>query len=270
MSIDYAVIPVAGLGTRMRPASSAIPKEMITMVDRPVIDYIVQEAVDAGIKNIVLVTREGKSCIEDYLTDVGRFAHNVNFMMVRQKEALGLGNAIYAAQPIVRENSFTVLLPDVVTQTSSDLKDMIREYEAFGRMAVAVQEVPRDEVYKYGVVDVAETPERGEIVNIKGLVEKPAIEEAPSNLAIVGRYVLCKDIFYRLENIPMGAGGEIQLTDAIVESMGVYPYYAYRMKGETFDCGSKIGLLQATMHFAARHPLFGLDYRKIISKASKK
>lgn len=269
--IEYAVIPVAGLGTRMRPASRSIPKEMITLVDRPVIDYVVNEAIQAGIKNIVLVTRDGKSSIEDYFSGPMVLPNDVNIISVRQSEALGLGHAVLAAEPVVKNKPFAVLLPDVVVENSSNLKDMIKLFANKGRYSLLVQKVKPIDVSKYGIVDVVQDTSSGNFSakEIKGLIEKPSIEDAPSNLAIVGRYILSPSIFGCLRKTNFGAGGEIQLTDAIIQDMKSKSYYSYTLTGKTFDCGNKLGLFEATLHYAERHPEFGSRMRVAIQEAAE-
>ena len=278
-SVLKAVIPVAGLGTRVLPASKSIPKEMMPVVDKPVIQHVVEEAVNSGIKEIILVTRSGKSAIEDHFdkhyeleaelskkgkTSILESVQNivpadVTISAVRQPEALGLGHAIQCASSLVNNTPFVVILPDVLVNnhenTSTDLSKMISAYESTGASQIMVEAVPEDKVQMYGITDCqGQTPSAGESVAISRMVEKPKQEEAPSNLAVVGRYVLPGEIMQLLDETKPGAGGEIQLTDALDTLLQSNPVEAYRMMGKTYDCGSKLGYLQANLAYGLQHP----------------
>ena len=278
-SVIKAVIPVAGLGTRVLPASKSIPKEMMPVVDKPVIQHVVEEAVNSGIKEIILVTRSGKSAIEDHFdkhyeleaelskkgkTSILESVQNivpadVTISAVRQPEALGLGHAIQCASSLVNNTPFVVILPDVLVNnhenTSTDLSKMISAYESTGASQIMVEAVPEDKVQMYGITDCqGQTPSAGESVAISRMVEKPKQEEAPSNLAVVGRYVLPGEIMQLLDETKPGAGGEIQLTDALDTLLQSNPVEAYRMMGKTYDCGSKLGYLQANLAYGLQHP----------------
>lgn len=278
-----AVIPVAGLGTRMLPATKAIPKEMLPIVDRPLIQYVVNEAISAGIKEIVLVTHSSKNSIENHfdtsfeleatlekrvkrqlLAEVQSICpKDVTIIHVRQGEAKGLGHAINCAAPIIGDEPFVVILPDVIIDdVASDLKkdnlaEMIQRFETTGESQIMVEPVPKNEVDKFGVVDLGDVKiQQGESAAILNMVEKPPVDQAPSNLAVVGRYVLSKNIWPLLAKTPAGAGDEIQLTDAIAMLMEKEIVDAYSMKGKSHDCGSKIGYLKAIVEFALRRDEF--------------
>lgn len=282
--VKKAVIPVAGLGTRMLPATKAIPKEMLPVVDKPLIQYVVNECVAAGIREIVLVTHASKNSIENHfdtsfeleatlekrvkrqlLEDVQAIVpKDVTIMHVRQGVANGLGHAIMCAHPVVGDNPFAVVLPDVIMDDAAsnlkkdNLAEMVSRFNTNRVSQVMVEEVPEEEVSKFGVVDLdgAEIT-AGQSAKIHATVEKPAIDEAPSNLAVVGRYVLSEKIWELLEFTPPGAGGEVQLTDAIASLMKLEQVDAYYMKGKSHDCGSKIGYMKANIDFALRHPEIG-------------
>ena len=289
MTIKKAILPVAGLGTRFLPASKAIPKEMVTVVDRPAIEYVVKEAVAAGIEQIILVTHSSKASIENYfdrnfeletileqknkfdllkeITDI--LPAHISVVGVRQPQPLGLGHAVLCAKSIVGDDDFAVLLPDVLvkeTDERNDLSLMIERYTKSNAAQIMVEAVPDSLVDQYGIVDVAETPAEGESIIMQGIVEKPAIGTAPSNLSVVGRYVLPAKIMTLLEQTPKGAGNEIQLTDAIAMLQQSEPVEAYRMKGRTFDCGSKIGYLKAVLHYGVDHPKLGDEFKILIQE----
>ncbi len=276
-----AIIPVAGLGTRMLPATKAIPKEMLPIVDKPLIQYVVNEAIAAGIKQIVLVTHSSKNSIENHfdtsfeleatlearvkrqlLDEVRAICpSDVTIMHIRQGEAKGLGHAIACARPCIGNNPFVVMLPDVlIDDAASDLSkdnltDMINNFRATEKSQVMVEAVPDDQVNKYGIVDCAGiTLNQGDAAPMVGMVEKPALEDAPSNQAVVGRYVLSRAIWDILDNTPVGAGGEVQLTDAIATLMKTETVEAYSMIGKSHDCGSKVGYMLANMEYGLRHP----------------
>ena len=289
MMIKKAILPVAGLGTRFLPASKSIPKEMVTVVDRPAIEYVVREAVEAGIEQIILVTHSSKASIENYfdrnfelettleqkqkfdllkeITDI--LPKHVSVVSVRQPQPLGLGHAVLCAKDIVGDEAFAVLLPDVLVKNKShknDLSLMIQRFEQSQAAQIMVEAVPDHLVDQYGIVDVAISPNEGESAIMQGIVEKPAIGTAPSNLSVVGRYILPAEIMSLLENTPRGAGNEIQLTDAIAALQQTETVEAYRMKGQTFDCGSKLGYLKAVLHYGIEHPKLGAEFKGLIQE----
>lgn len=287
--IKKAILPVAGLGTRFLPASKSIPKEMVTVVDRPAIEYVVKEAVAAGIEQIILVTHSSKASIENYfdrnfelettleskkkfdllkeITEI--LPPHVSVVSVRQPQPLGLGHAVLCAKDIIANEPFAVLLPDVLVKDSDELNDlslMIQHYKQSKAAQIMVETVPDHLVDQYGIVDVASSPAVGESLVMQGIVEKPAVGTAPSNLSVVGRYVLPAKIMQLLETTPKGAGNEIQLTDAIAELQKTETVEAYRMKGQTFDCGSKLGYLKAVLHYGIEHPQLGKDFKTLIKE----
>ncbi|RLL47428.1 UTP--glucose-1-phosphate uridylyltransferase [Acinetobacter cumulans] len=287
--IKKAILPVAGLGTRFLPASKSIPKEMVTVVDRPAIEYVVREAVAAGVEQIILVTHSSKASIENYfdrnfelettlenkkkydllktITEI--LPAHVSVVSVRQPQPLGLGHAVLCAKSIVGEDDFAVLLPDVLVKddaADNDLSLMIRRFNESKASQIMVEAVPDELVDQYGIVDVATTPEEGHSIVMQGIVEKPAVGTAPSNLSVVGRYVLPAKIMQLLEQTPKGAGNEIQLTDAIALLQQTESVEAYRMKGQTFDCGSKIGYLKAVLHYGIAHPQLGEEFKTLIKE----
>lgn len=290
--IRKAVLPVAGLGTRCLPASKAIPKEMITIVDKPVIQYVVEEAVAAGIKEIVLVTHSSKAAIENHfdkhfeleasLEAKGKtellnelrsiIPDDVKIISVRQPEPLGLGHAVLCARPVIGDNQpFAVLLPDVLVDAHglerNDLASMIDAFEQSGRSQIMVENVPREVVDKYGIVAIdGQPPEAGMSAPITSVVEKPAVDEAPSTLAVIGRYLLPGAIFPLLADTAPGAGNEIQLTDAIDTLRDREGVAAYRMQGATYDCGHQLGYLEATLVFAKRHPKYAAGFTELLNK----
>lgn len=287
--IKKAILPVAGLGTRFLPASKSIPKEMVTVVDRPAIEYVVREAVAAGIEQIILVTHSSKASIENYfdrnfeletiLENKKKFdllkeiteilPPHVSVVSVRQPQPLGLGHAVLCAKAVVGDEDFAVLLPDVLVkddQAENDLAKMIARFEATGASQIMVEAVPEHLVDQYGIVDVAESPAVAESIIMQGIVEKPAVGTAPSNLSVVGRYVLPAKIMQLLEQTPKGAGNEIQLTDAIAMLHQTDCIEAYRMKGQTFDCGSKLGYLKAVLHYGVDHPKLGEEFKALIKQ----
>lgn len=287
--IKKAILPVAGLGTRFLPASKSIPKEMVTVVDRPAIEYVVREAVQAGIEQIILVTHSSKASIENYFdrnfelettlaqknkTDLLKeiteiLPAHVSVVSVRQPQPLGLGHAVLCAKSIIGSDDFAVLLPDVLVKEKSyqnDLACMIQRYEAVQAAQIMVEAVPDHMVDQYGIVDVAKSPAEGESIAMQGIVEKPAVGTAPSNLSVVGRYILPAKIMQLLEQTPKGAGNEIQLTDAIAMLQTTDVVEAYRMKGETFDCGSKLGYLKAVLHYGIAHPKLGHEFKQLIAE----
>ncbi len=286
--VRKAVIPVAGLGTRMLPATKAIPKEMLPVVDKPLIQYVVQECIAAGIKEIVLVTHSSKNSIENHfdisfelesmlekrvkrqlLDEVQNICpKDVTIMHVRQGQAKGLGHAVFCARPLVGDAPFAVVLPDVLIDSyDSDLKKdnlahMAALFSSTGISQVMVEPVPMQNVSSYGVADVeGHQLQAGESVNMTAIVEKPKVEEAPSNLSVVGRYVFTPDIWDALEYTPLGAGDEIQLTDAIAILMKSQPVNAYHIKGRSHDCGNKLGYMQAFVEFGLRDKNLGPGFQ---------
>ena len=287
--IKKAILPVAGLGTRFLPASKSIPKEMVTVVDRPAIEYVVKEAVAAGIEQIILVTHSSKASIENYfdrnfelettlenkdkldlLAEISNILpSHVSVVSIRQPQPLGLGHAVLCAKDIVGNEAFAVLLPDVLVKDSStqnDLSLMIERFNESKASQIMVEAVPDHLVDQYGIVDVAQSPDEGESIVMQGIIEKPAVGTAPSNLSVVGRYVLPAEIMQLLEQTPRGAGNEIQLTDAIAKLQETQKVEAYRMKGQTFDCGSKIGYLKAVLHYGLEHPKLGVEFKQLIQE----
>ncbi len=267
--IRAAVFPVAGRGTRFLPATKASPKEMLPIVDKPLIQYAVEEAVDAGATKLIFITGSSKRAIEDHfdadpeleraLTEAGKadlvesihgiVPQGVTCIYIRQGEPLGLGHAVLCARPAVGDEPFFVhLADDLIAGDSPCLTQMSGEYEKHGGSVIAVETVPIEETSSYGIVAVDDA---GRIINI---VEKPAPDEAPSNSAVVGRYLLSPEIFDKLETTERGAGGEIQLTDAIADLLDESPVYAYSFDGTRYDCGSKLGYLKATVAFGLAHP----------------
>ncbi len=286
--ITKAVIPVAGLGTRMLPATKAIPKEMLPLVDKPLIQFIVNECVNAGIKEIVLVTHSSKNAIENHfdtsfeleatlearvkrqlLDEVQSICpKDVTVMHVRQGHAKGLGHAVLCAKPLVGDAPFAVVLPDVILdeytadQSKENLAAMLQRYEETGASQIMVEPVPMSDVSKYGVVDCNGTElAAGESCPMTRMVEKPAVEDAPSNLAVVGRYVLSHKIWDKLAITPPGAGDEIQLTDAIDMLMAEETVEAFHMSGKSHDCGDKLGYLKAFVEYGMRHKDLGEDFK---------
>lgn len=290
--ITKAVIPVAGLGTRMLPATKAIPKEMLPIVDKPLIQYIVNECVDAGISEIVLVTHSSKNAIENHfdksfelettlemrvkrqlLDEIQAICpKGVTIMHVRQGEAKGLGHAVSIARPLVGNNPFAVVLPDVLIDDAScnlkqdNLAAMIERYDTVNASQVMVEPVPQELVSSYGVVDCAGVElSANDSAKMSQIVEKPSLEEAPSNLAVVGRYVLSEKIWDLLDNTKPGAGDEIQLTDAIASLMEEETVEAYNMVGKSHDCGSKFGYMKAFVEYGLRHKEKGQEFKTFLS-----
>ncbi|MBH1919352.1 UTP--glucose-1-phosphate uridylyltransferase GalU [Serratia marcescens] len=292
-----AVIPVAGLGTRMLPATKAIPKEMLPVVDKPLIQYIVSECVAAGIKDIVLVTHSSKNAIENHfdtsfeleamlearvkrqlLAEVKSICPpDVTVMQVRQGQAKGLGHAVLCAKPMVGDSPFVVLLPDVLLDDATadlrteNLARMLQRFDETGFSQIMVEPVPEQDVSKYGVVDCAgATIAAGESAPMTAVVEKPAREDAPSNLAVVGRYVLSADIWPLLEKTPPGAGDEIQLTDAIAMLMEDQTVEAFHMSGKSHDCGDKLGYMKAFVQYGLRHGSEGENFSRWLKQTLNK
>ena len=267
--VTKAIFPVAGLGTRFLPATKSVPKEIMTLVDRPLIQYAIDEARAAGIKEFIFVTSRGKSALEDYFDHSPELENNLRkkgkdellemlkttnmdsgaIAYIRQHKALGLGHAVWCARRLVGNEPFAVILPDdVIAAEKPCLQQMVEAHAETGGCMVAAMEVPQDKASSYGVLDIKD--DMGSMVSVKGMVEKPPADEAPSNLAVIGRYILTPKIMQNLNRIKSGTGGEIQLTDAIAEEIAQErDVYGFRFRGQRFDCGSKAGFLQATVAF---------------------
>jgi len=292
--VTKAVIPVAGLGTRMLPATKAIPKEMLPIVDKPMIQYIVNECIEAGITDIVLVTHSSKNAIENHfdtsyelestlekrvkrslLEEVRSICpSHVTIMHVRQGIAKGLGHAVLCAKPLVGDEPFAVVLPDVlIDEVSCDLSkenmaEMLRLFDENDESQIMVEPVPMEQVSNYGVADVnGHKLDAGSSAQMTQVVEKPPVDEAPSNLAVVGRYVLSSAIWDFLEKTPAGAGDEIQLTDAIAMLMKNETVNAFHMTGKSHDCGSKLGYMIANVEYAKRHPELGEAFTEYLDNS---
>jgi len=310
LKVRKVIIPVAGLGTRVLPASKAIPKEMMPVVDKPVIQYVVEEAVAAGIKEIILVTRSGKSAIEDHFdshyeleaelarknktallaaiqniipSDVSIIAvrqdqakgiqniipSDVSIIAVRQDQAKGLGHAVHCAAPLINDEPFAVILPDVLVNNAADEKNdlarMVAEFEATSAAQIMVGEVAAEKVQSYGIADCKGVQlAAGQSTAISGLVEKPTPEQAPSNLAVIGRYILPARVMSLLADGKPGAGGEIQLTDAIDSLLSEQSVAAYKMTGETYDCGEKLGYVKANIAYGLQHSETAVGLKEFI------
>ena len=283
--VTKAVFPVAGLGTRFLPATKASPKEMMPIVDKPLIQYAVEEAVAAGISDMIFVTGRSKRAIEDHFdkayeleteleqhgkTELLEFVRNmlpknINCIYIRQPEALGLGHAVLCAYPAVGDEPFAVLLADdLIDDDPTVMNQMVDVHDYYRSSVIGVQQVPRAETKRYGIVD--SKPLTESLDQILRIVEKPAPEEAPSTLGVVGRYVLTSRIFHHLRRIDKGSGGEIQLTDGIAALMAEEQVLAYRYKGTRYDCGSKLGYLEATVAFGLRHPEVGKDFAAALQR----
>ena len=272
--VTKAVFPVAGLGTRFLPATKSVPKEIMTLVDRPLVQYAIDEARAAGIKEFIFVTARGKSALEDYFDHLPELENKLRrdgktqlleilkstnmdsgaIAYIRQHKALGLGHAVWCARRLIGNEPFAVMLPDdVIAAETPCLQQMVEAHAETGGCMVAAMEVSREATSSYGVLDVAE--DMGSIVSVKGMVEKPPAAEAPSNLAVIGRYILTPKVLQNLNQIKPSAGGELQLTDAIAAEIEKgRDVFGYRFRGERFDCGSKAGFLQATVAFGLARP----------------
>lgn len=284
MSIKKAVFPVAGLGTRFLPATKVIPKEMLPLVDKPLVQYSVEEAVSAGIDQIIFITAKGKRVIEDYfdrfpelestLREKGlddlvdsmiRTSEMADFVFIRQKEPKGLGHAILCSKPVVEHEYFAVFLADdVIVGERPAISFLLDAHERYGGSIVALEEVSPEEVSRYGIVKVKEVDEG--VYRIIDLVEKPPKESAPSNLAIIGRYVLSPKIFKCLEGVKPGAGGEIQLTDAMRLLLEEEPIYGVKYKGKRYDCGTIESFIKATVELVLQHEDFKRDFKAFLKK----
>jgi UTP--glucose-1-phosphate uridylyltransferase len=285
MHISKAVFPAAGLGTRFLPATKAQPKEMLPLVDKPLIQYVIEEAVAAGIRNVTIVTGRGKNAIEDHfdvsyelehvlearskvqqLAEVREISNMISVSYVRQKEALGLGHAILVARDSIGNEPFAVMLgDDIIDAQVPCMKQMIDLFEKLQSSIIAACEVPHSEIHHYGVIrGVPVAGFNGRVYRVQDVVEKPLASEAPSNMAIIGRYILTPEIFNILEKTRKGSGGEIQLTDGIRILLEQQPVYAYMFEGKRYDAGDKLGFLKATVEFALRRSDLGDDFRQYL------
>ena len=283
--VKKAILPVGGLGTRFLPATKAMPKEMLPIVDKPLIQYAVEEARAAGIEEFIFVTGRGKTAIEDHFDRSWELEQTLQsrsknalleqalaFMprpgqiaYTRQQEPLGLGHAVWCARHLIGNEPFAVLLADDLIQAENPcLAQMVDAHAELGGNMVAAMDVPRDETQRYGILDVVE--EDGRLVRAKGLVEKPSPDEAPSTLSIIGRYILQPEVLQELDRQEVGAGGEIQLTDAMARTIGRLPFNGYRFEGRRYDCGDKAGFLEATVAFALAREDLGEAMREIIAR----
>jgi UTP--glucose-1-phosphate uridylyltransferase len=284
--VRKAVFPAAGLGTRMLPATKAQPKEMLNVVDKPLIQYGVEEAVAAGLSQVILVTAAHKSSMEDHfdlapelerllerkgdtktLAEVRRVAQMAQICSVRQQQALGLGHAVLVAKDVVGDEPFAVFLPDDIIDSGDDepcMRQLLRVHERLGCSVIAAERVPAEHVSRYGILAVREVEPR--LYQVLDMVEKPRVGEAPSNLAIMGRYVLTPDIFPMLEQTSAGAGGEIQLTDGLKRLLEHQTIYAYEYVGRRYDCGNKLGYLRATVELALKRDDLKVDFRRILEE----
>ncbi len=280
--VTKAIFPAAGLGTRFLPATKASPKEMLPLVDKPLIQYVVEEAKRSGIQDIIIITGRGKRAIEDHfdvsfeleaalekkgnkklLADVRKISNLMRFSYVRQGEPLGLGHAVLCAEPLVGVEPFAVLLgDDIIDGEPPCLKQMLKIFRRFRSPVIAIEPVPREKTKEYGIIEAEKIEDR--IYLIKDMVEKPPPDKAPSNLAVIGRYILTPEIFHFLRRTPPGRGGEIQLTDALRDMARDYPVYGYIFEGKRYDAGSKIGFLEATVEFAIKNPEVGPEFRQYL------
>ncbi|MEM9739876.1 MAG: UTP--glucose-1-phosphate uridylyltransferase GalU [Pseudomonadota bacterium] len=285
--IRKAVLPVAGFGTRVLPATKAIPKELLPVVDRPALQYVVDEAVAAGIEHIVFITGRNKGAIEDYFdvayeleqsliakqkTTIHEELKRIHMppgttSFIRQQGAFGLGHAIWCARDVIGNEPFAILLPDVLVKADkSCTAQMVEAYDKVGGNIIAVDAVPEDEVSKYGVI--SPTSRDGNLIRMSGMVEKPAKEDAPSNLKITGRYILQPEIFGLLEKQSPGAGNEVQLTDSMASLMEMQDFFALEYDGQDYDCGSKLGYFEAVLAYALDNPEIGESVRALVRKAA--
>lgn len=269
--VKKAIIPAAGLGTRFLPATKAMPKEMLPIVDKPTIQYIVEEAIEAGIEDIIIVTGKDKRAIEDHfdsahlletrlaesekfeLLNAVQLSSKVDIHYIRQKAPLGLGHAVWTARKFIGDEPFAVLLGDDIIQAETPgLKQLMNEYDKMQSSIIGIMEVPEDETYRYGIIDPSEQQDR--LYKVKNFVEKPRAGTAPSNLAIIGRYIFTPEIFNYLDQMKIGAGGEIQLTDAIEQLNTIQHVYGYAFEGKRFDVGEKRGFMETSIEFALQRP----------------
>ncbi len=286
LPVRKAVFPVGGMGTRFLPATKAMPKEMLPVVDKPLIQYAVEEAAAAGIDHFIFVTGRGKNTIEDHfdfcpdlersLKERGKVelleavtswmpAHSGKISYTRQREPLGLGHAVWCARDLVGDEPFAVLLPDdLILSKVPCLKQMVAVHSETGGHVVAATDVPKEHTKRYGILDVAE--DNGRVARAKGLVEKPDPDKAPSTLSIIGRYILHPIVFEELSKRIVGAGGEIQLTDALARTLETVPFHGLRFEGTRYDCGDKVGWLEANVAFALQRPDLSADAKAALNK----
>ncbi|MCJ1908236.1 UTP--glucose-1-phosphate uridylyltransferase GalU [Planococcus ruber] len=280
--VRKAIIPAAGLGTRFLPATKAMPKEMLPIVDKPTIQYIVEEAIESGIEDIIIVTGKDKRAIEDHfdsahlletrlaesekfeLLNAVQLSSKVDIHYIRQKSPLGLGHAVWTARKFIGDEPFAVLLGDDIIQAETPgLKQLINQFDEQQSSVIGMMEVPENETYRYGIINPAER--MGKLYRAKGFVEKPRAGTAPSNMAIIGRYVFTPEIFKYLDQMKVGAGGEIQLTDAIEQLNTIQNVYGYAFEGNRYDVGEKLGFVETTLEFALQRP----DLREDLIKFMK-
>lgn len=287
--VRKAVFPVAGLGTRFLPATKVMPKEMIPINDRPLIQHVFEEAREAGIEEFIFITGRHKNMLEEHFDFQPELEQTLRargkdkmlekvqdsempagaLFLTRQPKPLGLGHAIWCAAKLIENEPFAILLPDVLVKGPTGcLKQMVDVYNEEGGNVIAVEEVPREETFKYGIVDVDETPET--CMPVKGLVEKPDPAEAPSTLSVIGRYILQPEVFEHLAAFETGAGGEIQLTDAMAKLIGRQPFSAMRFEGQSYDSGSRLGFIEANLAFSMADGEVGADVRKLILETAEK
>ncbi len=283
--VRKAVFPVAGLGTRFLPATKVMPKEMLTVVDKPLIQYAVEEAVAAGIEEFIFVTSRGKEVLEDHFDRAPELENALakrgktdfleqlrdwqpkagSVVSIRQQEPLGLGHAVWCAREFIGDEPFAVLLVDDLIQSQTPcLKQMVETHARIGGSLLLVEDVPREQTNRYGILDIES--DDGALVRVKGLVEKPEPAVAPSTLSIIGRYIIQPQIFQYLARQQRGAGNEIQLTDAMAAMLGAHPFYGMRYEGQRFDCGDKLGFLKANISFALGRPDLGPSLREFIKE----
>lgn len=286
--LKKAIFPVGGLGTRFLPATKSMPKEMLTVVDKPLIQYAVEEAYAAGIEEIIFVTGRGKSAIEDHFDHSYELEETLakrskkaelaalksllptpgNIAYVRQQEPQGLGHAVWCARNLIGDEAVAVLLADDLVQADvACLKQMADVYRKVGGNIIAVMEVPHEHTNRYGILKPG--ADKGDLVEVKGLVEKPSPDKAPSNLAVIGRYILQPEVFQHLEAQEPGAGGEIQLTDAMARMVGKGNFHGFRFEGTRFDCGDKAGFIEANISFAIAHPIIGKTVKQTVADIAK-
>jgi UTP--glucose-1-phosphate uridylyltransferase len=285
--IKKAVFPVAGLGTRFLPATKANPKEMLPVVDKPLIQYAVEEAMQSGITELIFVTGRNKRSIEDHFDknvelEASLIASNKNLLLesirsiipshvkciyTRQSEPLGLGHAVLQAKTIINDEPFAVLLADDLTDAKTPvLKQLISQYQKEQASVIAIEDIPKDKTVQYGIVDVSDSKDN--LYKINSIVEKPQPKDAPSTLGVIGRYVFNPEIFDCLEKIKPGKGGEIQLTDAIQMLLGQQSIFAYQFEGKRYDCGDKLGFMKANIEFSKRHPEIGKEFIEFLKSIS--
>jgi UTP--glucose-1-phosphate uridylyltransferase len=282
--VRKAVFPAAGLGTRFLPATKAQPKEMLVLVDKPIIQYVIEEAVASGLSSIIIITGKGKNAIEDHFDDshelerlleergkkkmleqVRSISSMIRVSYVRQGEQLGLGHAVLMARDLVGDEPFAVMLgDDIIDGPAPCMRQMMDVFDTHEGPVVAVQKVPRSEISAYGVIDGVPEGESGRVFRIKDMIEKPGADEAPSDLAIIGRYILTPDIFEALEQTPRDTGGEVQLTDGLRRLKENRPLYGYQFEGVRHDAGNKLGFLKATVEFALKREDLGGPFREYL------